>query len=101
MPMTGADQGDRTVTTMNGQGPRGLGRWLGLLTASLAWLVLVLTAAACSQGPAAAAHSASPSSAAKLKVTSTLDGLTALPHRIHWQAFRSGDRAAPWTRAGP
>ena len=75
---------------MNCQRPRGQGRWLGRLTARLAGLALILAAAACSQGPATAAHTASPAaSAAKLKVTSTLDGLTALPHRIHWQAFPS------------
>jgi hypothetical protein len=49
---------------------------------------VILTAAACAQGPATAAHPASAAAdATKLKVTSTLDGLTALPHRIHWQAF--------------
>jgi hypothetical protein len=54
-------------------------------------LALTLTAAACSQGSASAVRTASPAaSTAKLTVTSTLDGLTALPHRIHWQAFPSG-----------
>jgi hypothetical protein len=78
---------------MNCQGIHGPGRWLGHLTARLTGLAmiltaLILTAAACSQGPATAAPTASsPVSAAKLKVTSTLDGLTALPQRIHWQAF--------------
>jgi hypothetical protein len=50
-------------------------------------LLAVLAAA----GLAVAACSASPSShgaaKARFAVTSTLDGLTALPHRIHWQAF--------------
>ena len=73
---------------MNRQRTHGPGRWLRRLTATLAGLALILTAAACAQGPAAAAPAASsPASAAKLTVTSTLDGLTTLPHRIHWQAF--------------
>ena len=72
---------------MNRRGMRGPGRGPGRVTARPAGLAVILTAAACSQGPATAAHTASPASAAKLTVTSTLDGLTALPHRIHWQAF--------------
>jgi hypothetical protein len=72
---------------MNCQGPDGQGRWLGRVTARLAGLALILTASACSQGPATAVPAASPASSAKLTVTSTLDGRTALPHRIHWQAF--------------
>ena len=73
---------------MNCQGTRGQGHWLGRLTAGLAGLALVVTAAACSQAPATATHTASPAPrTANLKVSSTLDGLTALPHRIHWQAF--------------
>lgn len=72
---------------MNRQGTGSQGRWLGRLTARLTGLALILTAAACSQGPATAVHTASP---AKLRVTSTLDGLTSLPHRIHWQALPSG-----------
>jgi len=77
---------------MNRHTTRGQGRWPGRrLTVSLAGLAFVLTAAACSQGPATAAHTARPAaSTAKLRVTSTLDGLTGLPHRIHWQAFPSG-----------
>jgi hypothetical protein len=69
---------------MNRRGTSGQGRWLGRLTARLAGLAVVLTAAACSQGAATAVHTAS---TAKLTVTSTLDRLTVLPHRIHWQAF--------------
>ena len=89
--MTGGGEDDQTETTMNCQGIRGQGRWLGRLTARLAGLAVILTAAACSQAPAAAVHTASPAaSTAKLKVTSTLDGLTALPHRIHWQVFPTG-----------
>jgi len=76
---------------MNCQGTRGQGHRLGRLTAGLAGLAglaLIFTAAACSQAPATATHTASPAaSTADLKVSSTLDGLTALPHRIHWQAF--------------
>ena len=49
-------------------------------------------AAACSSATAGGhAATASPTrSRARLTVTSTLDGHTALPHRIHWQAFPSG-----------
>ena len=61
-------------------------RWRGRRAARLTGLTLILAAAACSQGPAAV-HTAS---TVKLTVTSTLDGLTALPHRIRWQAFPSG-----------
>jgi hypothetical protein len=76
---------------MNRQGAGSHGRWLGRLPAGLAGLAVIVSAAACSQGPATAAHTASPPAiAAKLKVTSTLDGLTALAHRIHWQAFPAG-----------
>jgi len=71
---------------MNCHGTGGHDRCLGRLTARLAGLAVVLTAAACSQGAATAVHTAS---TAKLTVTSTLDRLTALPHRIHWQAFPS------------
>jgi len=54
-------------------------------------VLLILALAACSStggtastGPAAPSKAAS---SAKLKVTSTLDGHTTLPPRIHWQAF--------------
>src|SRR5262249_28300975 len=83
-PVTGGDEGDRTETRMNCHGTGGQGRWLGRLTARLAGLAVVLPVAACSQGAATVVHTAS---TAKLTVTSTLDRLTALPHRIHWQAF--------------
>jgi len=60
----------------------------------LAWLGLAATsalAAGCSSGHAA---TVSPStSPARLTVTSTLDGHTALPPRIHWQAFSSAPPA--------
>lgn len=85
--MTGGDEDDRTETKMNCPGTAGQDRWLRRLTAKLAGLALILTAAACSQGPATAARTAS---TAKVTVTSTVAGLTALPHRIHWQAFPSG-----------
>ena len=75
---------------MNCHGTGGHDRCLGRLTARLAGLAVVLTAAACSQGAATAVHTAS---TAKLTVTSTLDRLTALPHRIHWQAFPSAPAA--------
>jgi len=48
-----------------------------------------MLAAGCSSA-SAGGHAASPAeSSARLTVTSTLDGHTALPHRIHWQAFPS------------
>jgi hypothetical protein len=56
------------------------------LAASFTGIALILGTGACSQDPNT--HRASPTaSIAKLKVTSTIDGLTALPHRIHWRAF--------------
>jgi hypothetical protein len=73
---------------MNLQETGSQGRWLGRLSAGLAGLAVGLTAAACSPGPATAVRTASPAaSTANLQVTSTLDGLTALTHRIRWQAF--------------
>jgi hypothetical protein len=63
------------------------GTRLGTAWPALCALVAIL-AAACSSGAGSAANTAAPAaSSAKLKVTSTLDGLAALPHRIHWQAF--------------
>ena len=56
----------------------------------LAALLVVLALAACSTAGAAAPNGPATASTAKLTVTSTLDGHTALPHRIHWQAFPSG-----------
>jgi len=56
----------------------------------LAALLAVLALAACSTAGAAAPNGPATASTAKLTVTSTLDGHTALPHRIHWQAFPSG-----------
>jgi hypothetical protein len=57
-------------------------------------LLLVLALAACSpsggatsNGPAAPSTAASPANSPALRVTSTLDGHTSLPLRIHWQAF--------------
>jgi hypothetical protein len=56
-------------------------------------VVLMLLAAACSatgHSPAPTVTSTSSSqSSAPLTVTSTLDGHTALPHRIHWEAMPS------------
>jgi len=69
---------------MNCQETHGYGHWLRRQAASLGGLALILSIAACS---ANAANTAGPTNSAKLRVTSTLDGLTALPHRIHWQAF--------------
>jgi hypothetical protein len=63
-------------------------------------LLLVLALAACSSaGGAASAGAAAPSTRASsasspaLRVTSTLDGHTSLPLRIHWQAFPSAPPA--------
>ena len=53
----------------------------------LGLLALAMLAAGCSSA-SAGGHPASPAvSSARLTVTSTLDGHTALPQRIHWQAF--------------
>ena len=60
----------------------------------LAALLAVLALAACSTAGAAAPNGPATASTAKLTVTSTLDGHTALPHRIHWQAFPSGPSLA-------
>src|SRR5690348_9885266 len=61
-------------------------------TSRLGLLALAaMLAAACSPAAAGGHATASPTRArARLTVTSTLDGHTALPHRIHWQAFPSG-----------
>ena len=53
-------------------------------------LLVVLGLAACSTAGGAGSNGQATASAAKLTVTSTLDGHTVLPHRIHWQAFPSG-----------
>ena len=55
--------------------------------APLGLLAVAALAAGCSSGHAATAPP-SPSPA-RVTVTSTLDGHTVLPHRIHWQAFAS------------
>ena len=55
--------------------------------APLGLLAAAALAAGCSSGHAATAPP-SPSPA-RVTVTSTLDGHTVLPHRIHWQAFAS------------
>jgi hypothetical protein len=65
-------------------------RSLRRLSAGLAGLAAILASAACSKGPVATNHSAGPAVATKLTVRSTLDSLSALPQRIHWQAFPSG-----------
>jgi len=53
----------------------------------LGLLALTMLAAACSSA-SARGHAAPPAgSTPRLTVTSTLDGHTALPHRIRWQAF--------------
>jgi hypothetical protein len=60
----------------------------------LAWLELVAAAAlaaGCSSGHAATVPSSK--SPARLTVTSSLDGHTDLPPRIHWQAFSSASAA--------
>src|SRR5579859_6621171 len=56
----------------------------GLLAAAA---TAILAVAACSPGHAtAASQSGHRASSARFTVTSTLDGLSSLPHRIHWQA---------------
>jgi len=59
--------------------------------APLGLLAAAALAAGCSSGHAATAPP-SPSPA-RVTVTSTLDGHTVLPHRIHWQAFPSATAA--------
>src|SRR5579859_381511 len=57
----------------------------GLLAAAT---TAILAVVACSPGHAtAASQSGHRASSARFTVTSTLDGLSSLPHRIHWQAF--------------
>lgn len=64
------------------------GARLGMARPALCMLVAILAAAACSSGTGSATPTATlVARTAKLTVTSTLDGLTALPHRVHWQAF--------------
>jgi hypothetical protein len=58
--------------------------WLGLLAAAA-------LAAGCSSGQAGAPSPSKP--AARLTVTSTLDGHAVLPPRIHWQAFSNAPAA--------
>jgi hypothetical protein len=49
---------------------------------------VALAVGACSPGHATPGGTTSPNlGAAQFTVTTTLDGLTSLPHRIHWQAF--------------
>jgi hypothetical protein len=54
--------------------------------APLGLLAAAALAAGCSSGHAATPPGPSP---ARVTVTSTLDGHTSLPQRIHWQAFAS------------
>ena len=62
-----------------------------LAVSGLGLLAVAVLAAGCSPATPGGHATASPSgSRAPLTVTSTLDGHTALPHRIHWQAFPSG-----------
>jgi hypothetical protein len=76
------------------------GRCLRRMAARLAGLT-VLALAACAHGVATAGHpassaanpAASSATSGGLSVTSTLDGRSALPHRIHWQAFPNGPSA--------
>jgi hypothetical protein len=71
--------------------PRAAAAWM--LRQARLWpaaLLVLLGLAACSAAGGAGSNGQATASAAKLTVTSTLDGHTALPHRIHWQAFPSG-----------
>jgi hypothetical protein len=56
-------------------------------------LVMAVATAACSTAGETASKGPATASTAKLTVTSTLDGHTDLPHRIHWQAFPSAPAA--------
>ena len=61
-------------------------------SAAVAVAVAFLIAACSPAGSSSSAHSAassSPASAARLTITSTLEGHTSLPHRIYWQATPS------------
>lgn len=53
----------------------------------LGLLALAMLAAGCSSASAGGHAASAAGSSARLTVTSTLDRHTALPHRIHWQAF--------------
>ena len=73
--------------------PRPRGAAARMLRQARLWqaaLLVVLGLTACSAAGGAGSNGQATASAAKLTVTSTLDGHTALPHRIHWQAFPSG-----------
>jgi hypothetical protein len=50
-------------------------------------IVAAVAAAACSARHSAAPGDASPAATSRFTVTSTLDGRSTVPHRIHWQAF--------------
>jgi len=64
--------------------PPKLGTWL---------LALAMFAAGCTSANAVG-HAASPTgSTVRFTVSSTMDGHTAVPHRIHWQAFASAPAA--------
>ena len=69
-------------------------KWLRtnrLAVSGLGLLALATLVAGCSAASTGGHATASPGgSGARLTVTSTLDGHSALPHRIHWQAFPSG-----------
>src|SRR5215472_15205327 len=86
MPDGPRPAGVRKEIVMNCRSTDRQGRRLSRLAASFTGIALILGTGACSQDPNT--HRTSPTaSIAKLKVTSTIDGLTALPHRIHWRAF--------------
>ena len=73
--------------------PRPRGATARMLRQASLWhaaLLVVLGLAACSAAGGAGSNGQATASAAKLTVTSTLDGHTVLPHRIHWQAFPGG-----------
>jgi hypothetical protein len=58
------------------------------LAGALTVLAAAVVIAACSPGHPAATGQGTPApSGARFTVTSTLDGHSTLPHRIHWQAF--------------
>lgn len=89
------------MTVAKREGPGSAARPLWRAKPAQAAVLLVLAIAACSpsggaasSGPAAPTKAvSSPASSPRLTVTSTLDSHTALPLRIHWQAFPSGPAA--------
>lgn len=74
-----------------GRQPPGAAAWrLRQARPGQAALLLVLVLAACSSPAGTTSNRHASASSPRLTVTSTLDGRTTLPHRIHWQALPIG-----------